>query len=687
MSSLIPPYPPPADMAPISVRAITGTFIPEPLFYRHGLKSKTSRSPTKSTYKVFSDTKDENVLVFIDNTLIGRLRSCLDTRLPTNVVAPADVVKEMARVIAGSGKRQDPKTRKKVINETQLVKLSEETLWDHATSITTSDVLAAEFRGAWENCTPTNAEPELKFAKLDGTIIAFAEAKLKTVLTEDKVERLVRQASQPDGLRVLFALLGNEGEPVIRVVDRDGNTIDDYQWLADTIAQVWEEATKYPEVNIFLLTTYEIFLPFERDRSAPNILRVGTAIPREATSWGGGQHLLSCLDLILAATLYTPSSPRLPDDPPALKIGTATGGTSSDDPPAGPSNPPPDPWQSQQKATGSRHPQPGDGQKGKGQRENVESGARTLGNHQEEWAQVDPYEPSVWARLDFSGRSSSSGSLMPQHYFGSVGMSNSRIYGWVNKGLASSLLMPRMGGPPPTPSVTPSTKASIAPSTTNLHPIPCLLSPIDDAPAAKLSLAIGSLISGGRLCDVYSVTPRVSISHPADFPSLVVKIMCPSTFDDADGQAEYESGTKAVEAWEKESGFYAEALYGLQGRTVPRCYGAAQGMMYLSDRFNPDDVYVLLLEKLGKAVCDDDEELRTLPHETKLAVVSLYEELHSVRIIHGDVERRHIRRRDDGSLCLIDFEGGRVASAGEKGDRVLAGEMRTVKAMLGLESA
>ncbi|ODN95331.1 hypothetical protein L198_04727 [Cryptococcus wingfieldii CBS 7118] len=93
------------------------------------------------------------------------------------------------------------------------------------------------------------------------------------------------------------------------------------------------------------------------------------------------------------------------------------------------------------------------------------------------------------------------------------------------------------------------------------------------------------------------------------------------------------------------------------------------------------DIYFLFLERVGDAVCASEDDLESLPLATETSIVALYEALHAVRVVHF----RHIRRRADGSLCLIDFSGPKIASEGEKGDRELALEMEKVMEMLELE--
>ncbi|WVQ77670.1 hypothetical protein IAR50_007359 [Cryptococcus sp. DSM 104548] len=165
----------------------------------------------------------------------------------------------------------------------------------------------------------------------------------------------------------------------------------------------------------------------------------------------------------------------------------------------------------------------------------------------------------VWARVSFTGGGClSSGLITPQHIFAPVGLSDSGIYGWIDSG------------------------------------------------PVNFALSIGQLIDSGHLSDVYPITPTVPILQSHDFPPLVIKIMSPETFNDADNEARSRSRVEADEAWERETGLFAGKLSGLQSTTVPQCFGALQGLLYLSDEFYPANFHFMLLEKLGDAVCRFD---------------------------------------------------------------------------------
>ncbi|ODN90226.1 hypothetical protein L198_06244 [Cryptococcus wingfieldii CBS 7118] len=147
--------------------------------------------------------------------------------------------------------------------------------------------------------------------------------------------------------------------------------------------------------------------------------------------------------------------------------------------------------------------------------------------------------------------------------------------------------------------------------------------------------------------------------------------MRPSTSYDANGFAEYESAPEAIETWEKVAMIFAGPLAALQGKIVPKCFGAGSGVMYASRERGRRDVYLWVLERV-----DDDV----------VANRYLFRSLHNVRVLHyRHLLCYHVSRRADGNLCLVDFEEARFVPPGEDGDEDLEMEMRDLESTLGLE--
>ncbi|WVQ77671.1 hypothetical protein IAR50_007360 [Cryptococcus sp. DSM 104548] len=68
----------------------------------------------------------------------------------------------------------------------------------------------------------------------------------------------------------------------------------------------------------------------------------------------------------------------------------------------------------------------------------------------------------------------------------------------------------------------------------------------------------------------------------------------------------------------------------------------------------------------------------------RLFIQALYKSLHSVRVVHGGIKPRHIRRRADGSLCIIGFHHASLVSTDEGVDDKLKEQMEEVEDLLKL---
>ncbi|EIW68136.1 hypothetical protein TREMEDRAFT_57461 [Tremella mesenterica DSM 1558] len=93
---------------------------------------------------------------------------------------------------------------------------------------------------------------------------------------------------------------------------------------------------------------------------------------------------------------------------------------------------------------------------------------------------------------------------------------------------------------------------------------------------------------------------------------------------------------------------------------IPRVLGLWGGLQ------RDYQVWVMIMEFVG-------EKLEgKLGKEDKAAVVNLYERLHAAGVLHGDVRRRHMRRRREVSnpqaIRLIDFDRAIVRSQLSEGE-------------------
>ncbi|TYJ52345.1 hypothetical protein B9479_007039 [Cryptococcus floricola] len=150
----------------------------------------------------------------------------------------------------------------------------------------------------------------------------------------------------------------------------------------------------------------------------------------------------------------------------------------------------------------------------------------------------------------------------------------------------------------------------------------------------KADLAVGSYISSGRLWDVY---------HSV----LTVK-----------GRGSFENSEEAVAAYRLEAALYSGPLASLQGGAVPASYGSFSGAMSLGLISGGYPLHIELMEDVGGPAAGEGK-LRDLPLQDRQDIRDLYHQVHALRVLQCDVEPRHIRRRADGRLALIDFDASR----------------------------
>ncbi|WVQ70527.1 hypothetical protein IAR50_000046 [Cryptococcus sp. DSM 104548] len=616
MSQLVPPHTFPYTPG-LPIREVSASFRPEPLHYDPGLKSTTTRRHNQGTVASVASIPAQLAQFIFDSGFNDRLGANFDACLASSVVAPSSLIQDMSYLMSGSGLRNRPEIRMQVFNKEQLFVANRPRLLYYANLIMTSGIVDEKYHGIWVPCKPPKGAADWVFVAEDGTIIAWLELKLWTVLTKAIVEEFIRQVSKPGGLRVSVVVEGQTSK--LWVTDETG-TVDRNWHLAEIASQLWDESRKYPKASVFLLTSYEHFIPFERDPSARQSCRHPDTKRTVPTATGGS--LFSDASANAATSRATSGM-------------AASRGISSNNPPA---NTATHPTASSMAASRSlyvdpKHPKTRSGSGinesgdpwGKVMVQGKEVSSAALQKWQGDWKAIMDnalnlsgisLSSSVWARFHFDGDSSVCDSV--QHYFTTDFLADSAIYGWVDKSLASVLLevlddttprsalamVDRPPSPPHSPSLSPPAK------------VPTMHS-LSDAPTIDLALSIGSLVDSGHLSDAYAVTPGTSIPRPHDFPSLVVKTMIPYTFDDVqDYERDFTSGDKALQAWENETQLYAGALSGLQGKIVPGCFGAPQGFTLVSRGLGPFPIYFLLLEKLGDAVCGRGERLRSLPFET-----------------------------------------------------------------------
>ncbi|WVR00505.1 hypothetical protein IAU59_007648 [Kwoniella sp. CBS 9459] len=206
-------------------------------------------------------------------------------------------------------------------------------------------------------------------------------------------------------------------------------------------------------------------------------------------------------------------------------------------------------------------------------------------------------------------------------------------------------------------------------------------------------LRLASYIAHGRLYDVFQATSQ---SLPGK--NLVVKVFRLRTFQTSQHgripsshnhqyeiSATYRSTpiytpSEALAGLKNELALLLGPLARFQGDIVPELIGCWAGQ----DDTNGDSRH--LARELGIGAQD---RLMIMSYVgcyagewtdlNRTQVINLYNKLHSVGVLHNDVQARHIRRGQDGKLRLIDFEGARYVGAG---NQALQWEMHRVESLL-----
>ncbi|WVQ84334.1 hypothetical protein IAT38_006486 [Cryptococcus sp. DSM 104549] len=492
--------------------------------------------------------------------------------------------------------------------------------------------VAGEVKGAREDAEALAIKAVMKAQR------ALLRAGIKVIVAEFAVTAAARDDEPPE-LKTPPA----EGNPtgkswkstsVALALDKRGEVIRGMSHGAKALAQVWGELCHYrPTSNIAILSTYENWLPIESDRRHPGLLLVGHPIRRDSAQRGTGLGGLTPMQLALSVAL-----PR--DPPPTI--------TSYLDLPTTLAN--------------------NDGTASLG----AVVGAETV-QHMGMMVAVDDSGRSNALAKDNGVRTSLHYSLSPtlphlhhpNHFLLAASPTSARICGHTFTSLAS--LFP--------PADQPSFLLQTAFSTASPSPLP-------------LNLVLESFAGFGRLAKAY----RASISFP-DSPTatpnshVIAKFILPGTFNRTRvGQDwRFTSSHDAKEAARREVRLYEGALRHLQGTAVPWRFGTYKGWLCADEgkHYEGLRVFVEVMEDVGEPVAEESK-LHTLPWADKMAILDLYKSLHSARVLHVDVESRHIRRRANGSLALIDFDIARKVRRGRNGDAELREEMDRLRMLLGV---
>lgn len=152
------------------------------------------------------------------------------------------------------------------------------------------------------------------------------------------------------------------------------------------------------------------------------------------------------------------------------------------------------------------------------------------------------------------------------------------------------------------------------------------------------------------------------------------------------------TGEEREEAISRELSLYLGPLRPLQGKVIPRLYGA----------WRRDDIVVMVLEDVGRACGGPGFKLTALAYEDRsvsdsslaaatritdifsIMIKHLYDSLHDAGVIHNDSTPWHITRKNSG-YRLIDFDRAIQLAGGQEKQyfRRAQEEMGSVRCMLG----
>ncbi|TYJ58721.1 hypothetical protein B9479_000557 [Cryptococcus floricola] len=692
---------------PETVASWIRSFPLDPLEYDFRMTGMSTRRPTLKTYRIWGELKEKGIRVVYDQDLNGRLHASLKLQqeLLENGVTP---FMKMAQEVA----RHDARSVT-VDSEPNLCGVMLINFFLRSTEAINAG-LPSHLHGKWERCSDGGSGSTDWVFRRNGRTIAIVEVKLHTVLTtsgegavcghsptekvgmtprsmtqgdtagrggaqndasdsdpsqadkkEDsdsdyvpgeeekpdeeislrlslKLEQLLMACRQEGGLKLILASRigkGGKVQPILRIVDQEGAIVPKMTHWAMGLSQLWEQLDRY-KLDVVLLTSYEVWIPFERDPEFKNLLRVGDPIYRTAPETAPEPGKMSPMELAVASVIERGPVPPLGYTLPPLPVWSlskASGNDSTQN----------DQNESGAGASGSR------GTSGLPTKRGYDEVDGTGGAGSDNAIAGDaniPRDQLVPVTLQVSMPNGHSPDA--NHVFRQGNLDDGYMTGRLSPSVIASL-------------------ADDDSIHSGLH-----------TSELKADLALVSYISSGRLWDVYhsvlTVEGRVS-------KKLVAKVMCPDTYDDGDEYYKgfFEDSEEAMAAYRLEAALYSGPLASLQGGAVPALYGSYSGAMCLGLVSEGYPLHIELMEDVGGPAAGEGE-LRDLPLQDRQAIRDLYHQIHAVRVLHRDIEPRHIRRRADGRFALIDFDSSRKVKDGLEGDRTLASEGRRVAAMLGL---
>ncbi|TYJ51511.1 hypothetical protein B9479_007918, partial [Cryptococcus floricola] len=303
--------------------------------------TKSTQKPTSTTYRVWEKLEERGIRVVYDENLNGRLHASLGSQ---QVSLGNGVTRDMEDDLR-AGRRNAQRIT--VDSEPILCSVMLTNFFNCSTDAINAG-LPSHLHGKWEPCADKGSGcPDWEFRR-NGIVIAIIEVKLPSVLTtagEDAVsqtdkkedsdndyvpsdeekpqnsphlssrlEQSMRECKQEGGLKLILVERKEEDgkvQPALRIVDQQANIALDMTHWAMALSQLWEELDCY-DLDLVILTSYEVWIPFERDPDIENVLRVGDPIYRTEPGTAPEPGKLSPMELAVASVIERERAPPLP---------------------------------------------------------------------------------------------------------------------------------------------------------------------------------------------------------------------------------------------------------------------------------------------------------------------------------------------------------------------------------------
>lgn len=193
----------------------------------------------------------------------------------------------------------------------------------------------------------------------------------------------------------------------------------------------------------------------------------------------------------------------------------------------------------------------------------------------------------------------------------------------------------------------------------------------------SIELYLKEFLGRGRTWDAFEATlaARLPGGDVSRVPAVVKHVELTSLERLEEAQAGYPELGRVMRAVDREAAIL-RSLDAVAPGIAPRLYALWTAVA--------DDHILLTTEDCGDALTTDPSSLSA---DTKREIVTLYERVHAVGFVHGDVCWRHLTRDRKGNIRVLDWEGAsEVDTDTEAGRIAVQEEMAAVYNMLGLDA-